>query len=848
MRKYGAAAGLGPPANGRHGRQAGQNQVKHRHGENAHGSDNRSYSCEVCHVTMPMSKRKAHHTEANTPCQYISCAYCKQAFFRKNKEDHYKNKCPHKQKEKEDKRSNQDDRHSDRNHRSDERSNRNKYDYEDNMKPSRPSQPSRNAQPQRDVAPARERDSGNKKVQWEGEATIADCKQNIYVGEQVRVSGQTSPIAGEHSSISRGTAGEVMYIGPAKFANGRQVVGLKLKSRASGSACDGKQKGERFFRCEPGYGAFVLLEDIELTGGAKDARANSNKGKAKPFDLEDSLTSIVGLDSVKLSLRSVRNRLEVGKKREIFGIRDKKPLHSTFIGSGGMGPLFVDVAHVLSGMLTDLGPSNLQNSKVVAVTRRDIVAASTADTIKLVERACERAAGGVLLVSDMSMPASADGKRDTDHYGALALSTLVSHVDPKDSHSQEDDKAALKKEFVLVLAGKREQISALLSQQPSLVALMPTTYEFAEYTTEQLATLTKVEAETNGFKLDAKFDDEKLGALLGPIAARTPADKGGAVLVKQMVLEAINRQTDRVYTAGTMSKESLLCLVEEDFKDAAAEQTEEAVDAALAELDNIVGLAGVKAHMHSLKSMLMLDQKRRAAGMKGGEPPCLHMIFQGNPGTGKTTVARIVANMLRALGFLRRGHLVETDRSGLVAPYCGQTAIKTTEVVDSALGGMLFVDEAYALVAGDSKDAFGREALDTLIKLVEDHRDNLVVVLAGYNNEMNTLINQNPGVRSRFPTVINFEDYTREELMAIAVGIVKKTGLNLTDGAKECLMVNFQAMMDSKERNGNGRTVRNIIERAMRAQAVRLGQTHKTLKAGELCDLIADDFDGKITS
>ena len=176
-----------------------------------------------------------------------------------------------------------------------------------------------------------------------------------------------------------------------------------------------------------------------------------------------------------------------------------------------------------------------------------------------------------------------------------------------------------------------------------------------------------------------------------------------------------------------------MSLTEDDFTEADAGASGDAIEAVLGRLDGIIGLNGVKKHVRSLVAQLQLIQKKKLAGMpaaKGGAT--MHMIFSGNPGTGKTTVARIVAELLQALGYLKRGHLVETDRAGLVAPYVGQTAIKVQSVVESAIGGMLFVDEAYALVK-DSKDSFGREALDTLIKMVEDHRDELVVVFAGFN-------------------------------------------------------------------------------------------------------------------
>merc|ERR1719428_2596200 len=180
--------------------------------------------------------------------------------------------------------------------------------------------------------------------------------------------------------------------------------------------------------------------------------------------------------------------------------------------------------------------------------------------------------------------------------------------------------------------------------------------------------------------------------------------------------------------------------------------------AALTKLDGIVGLQGVKSFVKSLFAQLKMEVERREAGLGGpGGPGTLHMVFSGNPGTGKTTVARIVAELLAAMGLLRKGHLVEADRSTLVAGYSGQTALKTKQVVEQAMGGVLFIDEAYALVQGDGKDSFGHEALDTLIKMIEDRRQDLVVILAGYVDEMQRLVSTNPGVKSRFPTQVLFD-------------------------------------------------------------------------------------------
>merc|ERR1712014_168123 len=185
-----------------------------------------------------------------------------------------------------------------------------------------------------------------------------------------------------------------------------------------------------------------------------------------------------------------------------------------------------------------------------------------------------------------------------------------------------------------------------------------------------------------------------------------------------------------------------------------------------------------------------MEVERREAGISGpggGGSGTLHMIFSGNPGTGKTTVARIVAELLRAMGLLRKGHLVEADRAALVAGYSGQTALKTRQVVEQAMGGVLFIDEAYSLVSEDGKDGFGKEALDTLIKMIEDRRQDLVVILAGYPDEMERLVSTNPGVKSRFPTQVLFEDYSEDELMQIAVQMLSSDGFSLSSDARKML-------------------------------------------------------------
>jgi len=253
----------------------------------------------------------------------------------------------------------------------------------------------------------------------------------------------------------------------------------------------------------------------------------------------------------------------------------------------------------------------------------------------------------------------------------------------------------------------------------------------------------------------------------------------------------------------------------------------------------------VKSFVKSLHAQLSVEMQRRLAGINAGSSsPTLHMIFTGAPGTGKTTVARVIAELLRSLGLLRKGHLIEADRSSLVAGYSGQTALKTKAVVESALGGVLFIDEAYALVQGDGRDSFGHEALDTLIKMTEDHRGNLVVILAGYIKEMQRLLDSNPGLCSRFPNKLNFADYTHEEMFEIGLSMLEMDNLQFADGRAQTAFKQRLGMLGENgtaKKHGNGRSVRNILEEAKRAMAVRLTKLKKP-SARDLVTLAAEDF------
>ncbi len=258
------------------------------------------------------------------------------------------------------------------------------------------------------------------------------------------------------------------------------------------------------------------------------------------------------------------------------------------------------------------------------------------------------------------------------------------------------------------------------------------------------------------------------------------------------------------------------------------------------ELNSLIGLEDVKKEVKSLANFVRVQKQREKQGLKSVSMS-YHCVFTGNPGTGKTTIARILARIFKDLGVVKKGHLVETDRSGLVAEYVGQTAVKTNAVVDSALGGVLFIDEAYALTDKKGGD-YGDEAISTLLKRMEDNRDNLIVIVAGYTNEMKRFVESNPGLQSRFTRYIDFPDYSSDELFDIFKMRMNKYSYKLDADAEQYLRKDLANTVAHKSRNfGNARYVRNLFEKAVSNQANRIA-SQNNLSTEELSRITLDDI------
>lgn len=267
------------------------------------------------------------------------------------------------------------------------------------------------------------------------------------------------------------------------------------------------------------------------------------------------------------------------------------------------------------------------------------------------------------------------------------------------------------------------------------------------------------------------------------------------------------------------------------------------LEKSLAELDSYIGLGNVKEQVHSLVEQLQVFQLRKSRNLKVPDMT-YHMVFTGNPGTGKTTVARLLAQIFRSLGLLSKGQLVEVKRDALVAEYVGQTAIKTQQVIDSAIGGVLFIDEAYSLAKGGND--YGQEAIDTLLVAMENNRDDLIVIVAGYDELMDKFLKSNPGLPSRFMRKIHFDDYNPEELLAIYEKFCKDNQYRLSPTAKDKLSTHFSEMYTNREKHfGNGREVRKYFEETVKKQSPRINATKaakKHLSDEEIMTILPEDL------
>jgi SpoVK/Ycf46/Vps4 family AAA+-type ATPase len=550
------------------------------------------------------------------------------------------------------------------------------------------------------------------------------------------------------------------------------------------------------------------------------------------------LDNMIGLTAVKDQIRSIAASIEAARRRAVAGYSTDKPMqHMVFLGPPGTGK--TAVARIVAKIFYAFGL--LDTPTVIEAHRADLVGEYLGATAIKTNELIDSALGGVLFI-DEAYGLMNEGDGQGDRFGSEAVQALLTRA--------EDDRDNL----IIILAGYERQMDNLLASNPGLTSRFAVRVKFPGYTPAELLSLADLAIERRGELLDPDARPV-LWRLFEDIGRRRMADDlGNGRFVRSLLEKAGQARDVRVMSAvAEPSSADLVTLRGGDLEQAFAELTTRfrgygetpTLESALAELDALIGLDPVKRQVHEIAAQLRVARLRDAHGL-ASQPPARHFVFTGPPGTGKTTVARILGRIFAALGLLVRPSVIEAHRADLVGEHLGATAIKTNKLIDSALGGVLFIDEAYALYneGYSGGDAFGSEATAALLKRAEDDRDRLVIVLAGYTADMDRFLRSNPGLASRFSVRISFPSYSPHELASIAEVIAQQAGDSFAPDALPVLDQLFTVACEQHriDELGNGRFARSLFERACAVRDLRVAQLGEDASAADLTTVSADDL------
>lgn len=520
-------------------------------------------------------------------------------------------------------------------------------------------------------------------------------------------------------------------------------------------------------------------------------------------EILNDLNEFVGMTEIKRAVEELALEMEYNMTLEKRGInKGKKPsVHIVLTGNPGTGK--TTIARKLGEIFEAIG--FLDSGHVVEVDRSQMVSQYMGETPKLVDKLVDRAIGGILFIDEAYTLAPVDPSGKKDELGMQALEKLMKRM--------EDDRG----KFVVIAAGYKTEMENLLHVNPGMRSRFNRFLNIDDYTPDELFEILCTFVSNAKYKLDDDAKELARKAIKHIYATRNKNFANGRVIRTFFEkMNAIHSERVSKLSPELQTNEELTTFRKADIP--FEEPVELDYGDAIKALNGLVGLKNVKEEILNLVSLVNLQTKRSASSAFAGK----HYIFTGNPGTGKTTVARIMAQILKSVGLVSRGHLVEADRSMLVAGFSGQTAIKTNQLVDSAMGGILFIDEAYTLLSGEN-DSFGKEAIDTLLKRLEDDRGKFVCIVAGYTKEMHQFIDSNPGLKSRFTQTIHFEDYNPQELTEIFVNLVHSKKLILKDDARKAAQNLFEVLYNSRDKNfANAREVRTVFEQSLVNQSKRL--------------------------
>ena len=551
----------------------------------------------------------------------------------------------------------------------------------------------------------------------------------------------------------------------------------------------------------------IFTQFISRGADAKQVEKDDIKGyvpeERSVEDILKDLDSFIGMDEVKSAVKemaySVQNAMQRAERG--LGEQEKMSMHIILTGNPGTGK--TTIARKLGEILASIG--YLDSGHVVEVDRAKMVSPYQGETPKVVDRLCDKAKGGILFVDEAYTLAPLSASGDRDNQGAQALEKLMKRM--------EDDRG----QFIVIAAGYRTEMENLFRVNPGFRSRFNYFLDIKDYSPEQLFEIMQVFAKSKKY-IFSKDAEELTRKMITEMYNSRDKDFANGRTMRTLFDQICKKQAQRLQGVdiSSMSNEELMTINKEDIPYEAPQSVN--VGDCLQKLDGLVGLKAVKKEISNLTAFLNLQIRRGETQTFQGK----HYVFTGNPGTGKTTVARIMADIFKTLGVVSRGQLVEADRAKLVAGYAGQTAIKTNQLVDQALGGVLFIDEAYTLKSSDG-DTFGAEAIDTLLKRLEDDRGKFICIVAGYTDQMHDFIDTNPGLKSRFTQTIHFDDYTPDELTEIFLHLAQDKNFTIDDDTHAAIHRQFEQLYLRRDKNfGNAREARRIFNEAVERQSQRL--------------------------
>ena len=593
---------------------------------------------------------------------------------------------------------------------------------------------------------------------------------------------------------------------------------VKTKDETFGFAHEAITQAENIFTSFISRGIDAkLVEEDDIKGYVPEDRPLE--------DILKDMDTFIGMDEVKKAVREIAYSVKNAMERQGRGLGggEKMGMHVVLTGNPGTGK--TTIARKLGEILSAIG--YLDSGHVVEVDRSKMVSQYQGETPKLVNRLCDKAKGGILFVDEAYTLAPINQSGERDQSGAEALETLMKRM--------EDDRGV----FVVITAGYRMEMDNLFRINPGFKSRFNYFLNIDDYNPDELYRILLCFAGEKKYIISHEAEDIIKTVITEKYEQRDKDFANGRTM-RQLFDTICKRQAERLHKndLSRTSDVDLMTVMPEDVpydKPQAVDYRE-----CLKDLDGLVGLQGVKEEITNLASYLNLQIQRGENNTFQGK----HYIFTGNPGTGKTTVARIMAKVFRTLGILSRGQLVEADRSKLVAGFSGQTAIKTNQLVDSAIGGVLFIDEAYTLASSDH-DSFGTEAIDTLLKRLEDDRGKFICIVAGYTRQMHDFIDSNPGLKSRFTQTINFDDYTSEELTEIFLNMAASRKFTLDDDVKAAVKRMFDKIYLRRDRNfGNAREARRMFDETVENQSHRLVEEmgKRMLKESDMYTIVEADL------